>query len=217
MPCERNTLLAGTILLTNAFAAFEPQDELVRRWIDVVADCMGNSLTTKVAANASRLLLLLSLQKGSDKTGSASAMSISAAMLPHMLLFLTQPSELEGTDAARSVVSQALVAFTQGLDEGSPQVSALHVILPAFLERAQAEGEVVWKESNTRLLELASIDQDAFKRVILALPEELKTLLQEIIRHEGGVGQKSKSTRVRRVGTGSVDNQEPSIALKMDF
>ncbi|TKA78055.1 hypothetical protein B0A49_07780, partial [Cryomyces minteri] len=59
LPCERNTLLASTILLTSVSSAFAPSDPLVGQFIDKLIECLESRMTTKTAANCSRSLLLL--------------------------------------------------------------------------------------------------------------------------------------------------------------
>jgi hypothetical protein len=83
------------------------------------------------------------------------------------------------------------------------------LVVPALLSRAGSEGSEVYKETSSRLLELAATDQSSFRSLVAGMDFDKKKLLEEILR-EGSQGNKSAA----RTEDGS---GQPSIALKMDF
>jgi HEAT repeat-containing protein 5 len=87
----------------------------------------------------------------------------------------------------------------------------MSVIVPMLLQRANSEGEEVYKETSARLLDLAAADQGAFRGVVGGLSEGQKGFMEAVIlKGREGAGEK-KSVE----GEGA--SGEPSIALRMDF
>jgi hypothetical protein len=86
---------------------------------------------------------------------------------------------------------------------------AMALMIPMLLSRAASEGGDVYRETSSRLLELASVDQAAFKGVVGGMSEGQKAFMEEVIRTG------------RLAGSGPRDaggeSGKPSIALKMDF
>jgi hypothetical protein len=54
LACEKNSILATTILLSSVASAFSPSDPLVKRFVDDLFDCLNARLTSKVAAGCCR-------------------------------------------------------------------------------------------------------------------------------------------------------------------
>lgn len=200
LACEKNTILATTILLSSAASAFTPNDPLVKRFIASLFDCLGNRMTSKVAAGCCRSLLLLP-KKGAFET------NLAAQMLPQILTFLANPSDIEGLDESRTTLGQTLVAFVPTLPETKQRQVACKIIIPALLARAQKEPQAA-QETAARLLELAGIDQEAFRGVVAGLSAEQRAFTEGVLKS----GQGTVRREVRNEEGG-----EPRIALKMDF
>lgn len=211
MACEKNTILATTILISSAALVFDPSDPLLRRAITELADCLENSLTSKVAAGCCRSLLLLPPGRGAAES------AISALLLPRVIGFLTQqPPEGEGESLAesRTILSTALVSFVASL-EAKKIPTAMALVLPTLLGRAAREGEDVYPETAARLLQLAGVEQGAFREIVGRLEQGQRGFMEEVLRS----GAKAGGQR-RGGGVGMLrgeEGREPSIALRMDF
>jgi hypothetical protein len=200
LACEKNTILATTILLSTAAGAFEPSDPLIKRFVDELFDCLGSRMTSKVAAGCCRSLLLLP-KRGPVET------AIAALVLPQVLSFLANPSDVEGLEESRGTLAQTVVQLISSLSTPEQRVLAGKIIVPALLARASKEPAAVG-ETAARLLELAVKDQDAFRGVVGALNPEQRGYMERVLKE--GVGKRER--RVERE-----EEEEPSIALKMDF
>ena len=199
--CEKNALLACTILLSTASPAFDPNDILILRFAEELVDCLDSRFPTKTAANCGRSLLLTPKRSPADD-------AVATALLPHLITFLVNPSDIEGLEESRTIIARALVEFALSFTATPAKTSiALALVVPALLARASKEGKDTYKETATRLLELAAGVPEAFRVVVANLLPDEKSLLEEVLR-EGGVGKRegAKSTTA-----------EPTIALKMDF
>ncbi|KAL2351407.1 HEAT repeat protein-like protein [Cryomyces antarcticus] len=202
LPCERNTLLASTILLTSVSSAFQPSDPLIGQFIDKLIECLESRMTTKIAASCSRSLLLL------PKGGSTES-AIAALTLPRLLSFLVSPPRVDGLGESRSVAAHALTSFVSTLQaEQRPTVMAL--VVPALLARTSKEGQVLFHETSARLLDLANVDQKAFRGVVANVTPAQRLFLEEVIREGNALGRQARPAAVQEL-------EEPSIALKMDF
>jgi hypothetical protein len=199
LACEKNAILATTILLSSAASAFSPGDPLVERFIATLFDCLNARLTSKVAAGCCRSLLLLPKK-------SAFESALAAQMLPHILTFLANPSDTEGLEESRSTLASTLVAFISTLPSAPQRLIAAKIIIPALLARVQREPASM-HESAQRLLELAAADQSSFRDVVGGLSAEQRALVERVV--------KSASGPVRREVSGG--DEGPRIALKMEF
>ena len=202
LACEKNTILATTLLLSSAGFAFDAGDPLLKRFVDDLMDCLGNRMTSKVAAGCCRSLLLL------PKKGAAE-MALTKHLLPQVLSFLANPSDVEGLDESRTVLAHALVAMISTLPSPEQKLTGMKLIMPALLARAQKEGNQVYVETAARLLEVAGVDAQGFRSVVEGMSGEQKAFMENVIK-SGGAGQ-------RRVVREERESEEPSIALKMDF
>jgi hypothetical protein len=199
--CEKNALLACTILLSSAGSVFAPDDPLLQRFTTELSECLESRFPSKVAANCARSLLIMPKRCPAEE-------ALAALLLPQLLGFLSRSSDVEGIEESFPVVSQALSAWTQTLSGSPDQVSvAMALVIPSLLSRASTAGATTYKETASRLLELAAVDQTRFRSCVGTLDGEQKTFMEQVIR-EGG----AKREIVRREESG-----EPSIALKMDF
>lgn len=218
--CEKNTVLASTILLSSAANVLDPSDPLLARFIDELVDCLGNRVTSKVAANCCRSLLLLPKRSaGGDAAKSpdhseaaATATALSKLLLPHLIPFLTHPTALEGLDESRTLVAHSLTLLPSTLPPPSIP-SAVALVLPSLLARAKSEGSPVWRETADRLVELAGIDGTAFRGVVTGLQPDVRAFMEEVVRS-------GQSAKAREEGAGSEEDVrvgQPTIELKMDF
>lgn len=201
VPCEKNTILASTILLSSANGTFDPDDRVLMAFVAELAECVQNRMTTKVAAGCARSLLLMP-GKGPMQA------AVAAHLLPRLLGFLADPIDLEGLDESRVVVAQAVVGFAAGLGS-EKSAPAFALVVATLLSRASREGKGTHRETAARLLELAAADQAAFRAVVVRMDAEQRGFLETIIREGRG------PQLLVRAETG--EGKEPSIALKMDF
>jgi hypothetical protein len=199
---EKNTLLACTILFSSASNAFTPGDPLIPRLAASLGDCLSSRLPSNVAASCSRSLLLYPKRHPADD-------ALAAALLPHLLSFIATPSDDD--DAADLTPSKISICRAHTALISSPVLSpptlptALAIVVPALLARAEAEGASSYADLAERLLECAAAGQGAFRDAVGGLDGPQRALLEEIVR-EGGV----RESRVE-------EKEEPRIALKMDF
>jgi hypothetical protein len=204
LPCEKNTILASTLLLSSAGPAFDANDPLIKRFNDELMDCLGARMTSKVAAGCCRSLLLLP-RKGPAETALASH------LLPQVLAFLANPSEVEGLDESRVTLAQAMASLVSTLSSPAQKQTAMRIIIPALLARANNEGTKTYSETAGRLLELAGVDAAAFKAVVAGMNAEQKSFMESVIK-SGSVGSKGRAQSEQHK-----EAEEPTIALRMDF
>jgi hypothetical protein len=120
----------------------------------------------------------------------------------------------EDPEQARPLVAHTLVQYVKTLSHDHAPV-AMALVVPTLLTRAASEGgddldfADVYRETSARLLELASINQDAFRGVVTAMSEGQKAFMEEVIKSGR---QPDKGSRMANEGSG-----QPSIELKMDF
>lgn len=211
LPCEKNILLATTILLTTSAKLFSPAEPLIQSFLEQLLGCLNHGTTTKVAAGLSRSLLLLPTSSGKRAQPSPTESVISAHIFPQLVDFLVHPSEMEGTKETRPVIAQALTTFALALPEQQRNV-ACEIVVPILLQRAKEEGSDVWSETSARLMEILAREQTAFRDVVARLHAERKAFLEEVIKAGGIGGQKNSA------GDGeAAEAREPTIALKFDF
>ncbi|OCL07186.1 HEAT repeat protein-like protein [Glonium stellatum] len=204
LACEKNAILVSTILLSSAAPAFGAGDPLLKRFVDELCECLENRMTSKVAASCCRTLILLP-----NKGPAESALAVH--LLPRLLSFLANPSDVEGLDESCTVVAHALTSFVSTLPYLAQKQKAMGLVVPTLLARASKEGSKIYKETAARLLELASADQSAFRAVIDRMTAVQRAFMENVIK-TGGIGQERNQDLHRRDEAG-----EPSIALKMDF
>ncbi|TGO63224.1 hypothetical protein BCON_0014g00130 [Botryotinia convoluta] len=201
LPCVKNALLASTLLLTSGTNHLSASEPLITRFLDEVVDCLSDRMTTKVAANCIRSLLLTNPKTPADQ-------SIARYLLPLLITFSTNTAA-EDPENARALTLHALTAFVVSLD-GKQRAVAMSVVIPTLLKRANGDGEKVWKETNARLLEMAAADPTAFRAVVGGMTAEQKGFMEGVLvkGREGGRGKMDEDEEGGR---------EPTIALRMDF
>lgn len=87
----------------------------------------------------------------------------------------------------------------------------MSLVIPTLLARTASEGEELYKETSSRLLELAGVDQEVFRAVVAGMSGAHRTFLEEVIRSG------TQTTGASMNNASSADAGQPSIALKMDF
>ena len=136
--------------------------------------------------------------------------SIARFLLPKLISFVAN-TEPEDPERARSLVAHTLTLYVASLPGASAPV-AMALVVPTLLARAAGEDDgdgdgKVERETSARLLELASVDQGAFRGVVGGLGEEQRRFMEGVIR---------AGSRTRAAGR-EEGGERPAIALKMDF
>ena len=203
LPCAKNTLLACTILLTNASRSLAPNDPLITRTLDEMLGCLQDLGLAKVVANCLRSLIMVSPKNETDE-------SITRYLFPHLLRF-TADTKLPDPENARSLTAHALTSFVT-TTSGDASSAAMCIVIPTLLTRASAEGKAVYLETSKRLLELAGGNlTPVFKGVVAQMSAGQRAFMESVIREGGGAGRSAGENRE------SVGESEPSIALKLNF
>ncbi|KAK3938379.1 ARM repeat-containing protein [Diplogelasinospora grovesii] len=221
LACAKNCLMAITVLFTSGGGGgggLSANDPVVAKYLEEVVDCLTDRMTAKIAAKCIRSLLLQ--PPNSNSTTSAANQSIARYLLPRLIGFVT--GETEDPENARSLVCHTLCQYVALLSKDHVTV-AMALIVPTLLSRAAAaaaaaasEGggtrQDVYRETSARLLELAGVDQIAFRGVVGGMSEGQRAFMEEVIRSGRQAG-----TTVQRGGGSDVGGGQPTIALKMDF
>jgi hypothetical protein len=200
IPCEKNVLLASTILVTISGNILDPADSLLERLIGELIDCLNSRVPSKVAASCAQSLLLMPKKSPTDS-------AISAQLFPHLLTCVAQSTTVEGLEEARSIITRTIAMFPTSPAVSSAQTSAaLALVLPTLLARASNDGPDSYKEVATALLECAKAGTQAFGPVVAGLEPDSRSLMEDVVREGGGRKEEMKDS-----------SDEPAIALKMDF
>lgn len=157
--------------------------------------------TAKIAANCIRSLLLQSRPTAAD-------LSVARYLFPRLVSFVTN-AEAEDPERTRALLAHTLCLYVGSLQPERRAV-AMSVVIPTLMARATGEGEEVYQETSARLLELAAVDQQAFRAIVGAMSGGQRAFLEEVIRsgRQAANGSDKASADV---------SQQPSITLKMDF
>ncbi|KAK4632053.1 Pof6 interactor protein 1 [Fulvia fulva] len=194
LPCEKNTLLTITILLSAAQPLFESDDPLMLRFIGELRECLSSPMTTKVTAGCYRTLLLQSV---------ATRLTFS-----HAVNFLLNAPDLEGMAETKSVMAQTLTTYTATKIAPDQRPAAIVLVIKTLLSRAAQDGQSVYPRIAARLLELAAADNTTFRTLVGSLAGGEKQLMEKILKSQTG-------NRGSRQDFSS--DREPTIALKMNF
>lgn len=220
LPCAKNTLLAITILLTTSSHAIPPQDPVLTRVLNELLDCLQDVGLASVAAGCIRSMLLTSASRSpTDEV-------IARYLLPRLIAFLAGVPDDKGEapidpENARTSIAHTLASFI-GTPAAVPRnrlPTAMPLVVSALLARAKREGPSVYKETATRLLEVATIDQGVFRSMVAtSMTPEQKALVEEILRSTETNTSAGKAAGRDSTSSG-VNGQQavPSIALRMDF
>ncbi|GAM83742.1 hypothetical protein ANO11243_017320 [Dothideomycetidae sp. 11243] len=218
LPCEKNTILASTILITTASSCLAAGDATVSILVSEVAEALNNPTTTKMAAGCARSLLLLT-----DRNNSSHG-PIAGVLLPRLISFLTLSSEAapdepeDELDESASVIIAALVAFASSPKTSSTpaaRAAAYDIVVGALLARARAREDADVEFLAARILDLAAADQPAFKAAVLRLKVEDKAVLEKVLREGQGGGDALR--RARKESAAGDQGKAHTIALRMDF
>ncbi|WPH01281.1 Hypothetical protein R9X50_00411900 [Acrodontium crateriforme] len=193
LPCEKNTLLAATILLSTAANDIGTTSILVRHFVAELGEALNTPLTSRVAAGCVRTLILAGIQ-----TKELTKMAVS---------FMCAATDLEGLAESRTIMGQILVVHATTKVAGQHRALAFTVYISALLTRAGKEGRQTHMETADRLLELAAHDNASFRAVVARLSAGDKMLVEKIVKARAGA-------QVRRDEGG---DEKPTIALKMNF
>ncbi|KAG6040878.1 hypothetical protein E4U41_006790 [Claviceps citrina] len=202
LTCVKNCLLATTILFTSGRNHLPASHPLVARYLEEILDCLSDRMTAKIAANCTRSLLLQSSPTPADQ-------SIARYLLPRLIAFVTN-TEPEDPARARFLIAHTLCSYVAVVPR-SRMRAAMGLVIPTLMARAAGEGDEVYHETSTRLLELAATDQEAFRAIVGAMNGSQRAFLEEVIRsgqQAGSAGNNNPS---------AADAGKPSITLKMDF
>ncbi|KAM3451752.1 hypothetical protein MY3296_005032 [Beauveria thailandica] len=199
--CVRNCLLAATILFTGGNNHLPASEPLVVRYLDELLDCLTDRMTSKIAANCIRSLLLQSSPSSSDVT-------IARYLVPRLIAFVINVKP-EDPEQARSLTAHSLCLYVGAVDaERTP--AAMSLVVPMLMARATAEGEARYPETSARLLEVAAVNQDVFRGIVSAMSAAQRSLLEEVVR---SARQVSNSANQNSTDAGG----QPTIQLKMNF
>ncbi|KJZ79005.1 hypothetical protein HIM_01778 [Hirsutella minnesotensis 3608] len=201
LACVKNCLLATTLLFTGGKNQLPASEPLVRRYLDELLDCLTDRMTAKIAANCIRSLLLVAKPTAADLTNIR-------YLFPRLVTFVTNV-EVGDSEKIRALLAHTLCLYAGSLPPDRRSV-AMSVVIPTLMARATGEGEEVYEETSARLLELAAVDQAAFRAIVGGLSGSQRALLEEVIRF----GQQAANSANDASASAS---QQPSITLKMDF
>lgn len=205
LPCAKNTLLTTTLLITaGGSSVIPPNDELITRLLSEMLDCLGDVGLAKVAVNCIRSLILVPSKNATDE-------AIARTLLPHLLLFVTNPDPDTDPEKVRGLVAQILPSFVSTLDQDK-RPTAVSIVIPALLQHAVVEGEKIYKETASRLLELAGAGQLAFRAAVGQMSPEQRAFMEGVIRGGGAVGAGGDEE-----SDGGKEELKPTIELRMDF
>ncbi|KAI1167480.1 armadillo-type protein [Nemania serpens] len=199
LQCVKNSLLAITILFTGGNNRLAATDRVVAKFLDEVLDCLTDRMTAKIAANCIRSLLLQNSPTLADQ-------SIARYLLPRLVAFVSN-TDPEDPENARKLVAHTLTQYVSVIGKDHAQI-ALSIVVPTLLGRAAGEGPEVYRETSMRLLELASVDQAAFRGVVGAMGEGQKAFMEEVLR-----SGREDNDADRDSGNAG----QPTITLKMNF
>lgn len=114
---------------------------------------------------------------------------------------------------ARTLVAHTLSQYVATVSKDHVSI-AMALVVPTLLSRAASEGadgenSSVYRETSSRLLELASVDQPSFRAIVAGMSEGQKAFMEEVIKSGRQAGPVERDVRE---GDG-----QPTIALKMNF
>ena len=193
LPCEKNTLLAVTVLLSSATSELPDTDPLVVRFAVELCECLESPMTSRVAAGCMRTLLVAKIATN--------------ALLTRAISFLLTPSELQGMDESKTLIAQTFLLYTAKLP-AQQRPPAIELFIRTLLGRAMKEGPKIHQETARRLLELANFDNAAFRIVVSKMDGDQKQALERILKSSADARKRSDEFG---------NDHEPTIALKMNF
>ncbi|KAM0713393.1 hypothetical protein Q7P37_010355 [Cladosporium fusiforme] len=162
LPCEKNSLLACTILISTAGKdVFSESDPLLNKFTTELIECLESRMTSRI--------------------------SPPRRFLAHAVKFLSDPMDFEGARESRDIMAQSLTAYIPKVTEaGSARPPLTALILTTLLRRAEQEGETVYQETAARVLEVAAVDGVVFRGVVASLPPQEKGLMERVLKARAG-------------------------------
>ena len=201
LSCAKNTLLAITIVLTTIGASLPANEPLVDQALGELLDCLHDVGLGRVAANCLRSLLSTHPKSVSDE-------AVFRHLFPRLVHFLIDTS-VEDPENVRVVMAHSVALTIKTVPpESRPALCAM--IVPVLLKRAALDGPEVHREIAMRLVEVASVDQAAFRGVVAQMHGKQREFLENILKSEHGQGRPENVDY-------DEDDVKPSIALRMDF
>ncbi|KAI9783710.1 MAG: hypothetical protein M1816_001191 [Peltula sp. TS41687] len=220
LACVKNALLVSTILVNTASALFPAGDPLINKLIDELIDCLSDRKTTTLATNCIRSLLFTN-----QPNRNAVDNSIIHHLIPRLLSFLTHPPTTTESNPnnPHQLITHLLTQFTTTSLSPSQIPAMFTILIPALLQYhttySSSSPNSTKREIASRLLELAAVNQAAFRDVVARMDTQMKSVLEGVLRSGGdgedkedGHGEEEMSAAERERGMAG-----PSIALKMDF
>ena len=138
----------------------------------------------------------------------AADLSIARYLFPRLIAFVTN-TEPEDPERARSLVAHTLCLYVASIPKDRVP-AAMGLVIPTLMTRAAGEGEEVYRETSSRLLELAAVDQAGFRATVAAMNSGQRTFLEEVIRSGQQAGNDEDNAPANETG-------QPTITLKMNF
>lgn len=132
-------------------------------------------------------------------------------------------TDVEDPTSSRPLVTQTLITYASTLSPKQKPI-ATSLLLPTLLKRASGELQAldkeaeqeneqlkqqIFTEASARLLELAAIDQAAFRGVVGSLNPEQRSFMESVVQ----AGRNARSVEVKS----DEESREPTIALRMNF
>jgi len=193
LPCEKNTLLAITVLLSAAPKDISHDDPLLAQFIVELSECLEVPMTSRVAAGCVRTLLMAGVAP--------------APLMTEAVKFLSDPAVLEGLNESRTLMAQTLTMYAARVPQ-KQQPAIVALVMSALLERASREGRKTHHDTATRLLDLVAVDGASFRAAVTTMQGERRSFLEQVLKSRAGP---------QRVTSDFGSDREPTIALKMNF
>lgn len=135
-------------------------------------------------------------------------MTIARYLVPRLITFVTNV-EPEDPEQARSLIAHSLSLYVGAVD-AARTTAAMALVVPMLMARATGEGEARYPETSARLLEVAAINQDAFRGIVGGMSAAQRGLLEEVVRSGRQVASTANQAATDASG-------QPTIQLKMNF
>lgn len=238
LPCEKNIILASTILVSTAQTLLDPADKFVLEYLDELIETIDSVATSAMAAGCARSLLL-----GSASAGLSSQQLAAQVLTRYIDVLIAPPTEIQELFQSRTVLAQTLINYACSPQQHPERKLALFVVVTeTLLTRVQrieetvpgglteieddetreedsgtpspaSQARTIRHETASRLLELAANDQAMFRATVGRMSDAHKAKLEVVLRSASGPSGRRSS---QDSAAGRRD-EEPSIALKMEF
>lgn len=187
--CEKNVLLGAALLITSASGILTSSQWIVQRFFTEVQASLLKPTTSRVAVGCLRTILFAGIA-GKRMVGMA------------LRFMFERDEELRDSQA---LMANLLTTYTGRVAQPRRAI-LLGLVLLAIVDWAQRCGLSVHEEATSRIVELSQLDSNAFRSAFASTSPQQKQFLHMLLKDR---------MNVRRSGD-SVE-QEPTIALKLDF